>query len=664
MTNRTDLHQLAANTIRILAAEAVEKAKSGHPGMPMGMADVAVTLWARFLKHNPTDPHWPNRDRFILSAGHGSMLLYSLLHLTGYDLSLDELKSFRQWGSRTPGHPEGHLTPGVETTTGPLGQGISNAVGFAIAEAWLAARFNRPDYAVVDHYTYVIASDGDLQEGVCHEACALAGHLGLSKLIVLYDDNGIQIDGPTLLTFSEDVRQRFAAYGWHTLAVDGHDPKAVTVALAAAQAETERPSLIACRTTIGYGSPNKANTAAVHGAPLGAKELRLTKAALDWPLDKAFHVPETVQQFMDARGQGASAQAKWEALFAAYREAHPELAAELEAAMAGELPAFGPSELPRFEVGTEVATRAASGKVLAEIVPLIPQLLGGSADLTGSNKTMVEGMERIQKDNWQGRYLHYGVREHGMGAIMNGLALHGGVIPYGGTFLVFSDYMRGAIRLAAMMGLRIIYVFTHDSIGLGEDGPTHQPIEHLMALRAIPNLWVVRPADANETAVAWQMALERTAGPTALALTRQSVPTLDPELAQSARFGAYAIGASEDDRAAILATGSEVAIALTAQRDLAAQGIAARVVSMPCRELFAVQSDAYQRSVLPQTIAARVSIEAGITAGWQEYVGPHGVTIGLDRFGASAPYQVLYREFGLTAQAMVDAVKQAIGAHK
>lgn len=662
MTEHTSLPQLAANTVRVLAAEAVQKAKSGHPGMPMGMADAAVTLWSRFLKHNPADPGWPDRDRFVLSAGHGSMLLYCLLHLTGYDLPLDELKNFRQWGSRTPGHPENHVTPGVEITTGPLGQGLSSAVGFAIAEAWLAARFNRPSFSIVDHYTYVIASDGDLQEGVSHEACALAGHLGLGKLIVLYDDNGIQIDGPTQLAFSEDVSQRFAGYGWHTLAVDGHDPEAVAAAIQAAQDETERPSLIACRTVIGFGSPNKANTSKVHGAPLGVEELRLTKAALGWPLDGGFSVPPGVRQFLDARERGAGAQAEWEELFSAYHEKFPELAAQFRGMMAAKLPSHWRSKLPRFKVGTKMATRAASGQVLAGIVPVIPQLLGGSADLTESNKTIVEGMGTVQQDNWYGRYMHYGVREHGMGAIMNGLALHGGVIPYGGTFLVFSDYMRGAIRLAAMMEQQVIYVFTHDSIGLGEDGPTHQPVEHLVALRAIPNLWVVRPADANETAVAWQIALERTAGPTALSLTRQGLPTLDRELAQFARYGAYAIGASSDDQAAILATGSEVEIAMAAQKELAAQGIPTRVISMPCRELFDVQPDAYKQSILPDKLTARVSIEAGITSGWHQYLGSHGVALGLDRFGASAPYEVLYREFGLTPQAVVAAVKQALAS--
>lgn len=652
-------HQLIANTIRFLAADAVQKANSGHPGMPMGMADVAVTLWSQFLQHNPADPHWPNRDRFILSGGHGSMLLYSLLHLSGYDLPLDEIKNFRQWGSLTPGHPESHLTPGVEMTTGPLGQGISSAVGFAAAEQWLAAQFNRPDFPIVDHYTYVLAGDGDMQEGVSHEACALAGHWGLGKLIVLYDDNGIQIDGSTRLAFTEDVLARFRAYGWHTQAVDGHDPESVAQAIRNAQAESGKPSLIACKTVIGYGSPNKAGTHSVHGEPLGNEEVRLAKEALGWPVEPTFLVPEEARAYLNGRSKGQKAQDEWSALMADYAQAYPELAAQFTAAMAGDLPAGWEAALPQFETGSKLATRAASGKVLAGIVPAVPQMLGGSADLTGSNKTDVKGYAALQKNDWHGRYVHYGVREHGMGAIMNGMALHGGVIPYGGTFLVFSDYMRGAIRLAAIMEKLVVYVFTHDSIGLGEDGPTHQPIEHLMSLRAIPNLWVFRPADANETAVAWQVALERKNGPTALALTRQELPSLDPVLAQKARFGAYPIGASDDDVAAILATGSEVEIALQAQAQLAAEGIKARVVSMPCWELYAEQADDYQQTVLPKRITARVSIEAGITPGWQEHLRG-GIAIGLDHFGASAPYQTLYREFGLTAEAVVTAVKQQL----
>ena len=654
-----NLHQLTANTIRFLAVDAVQRASSGHPGMPMGMADIAVTLWSEFLKHNPADPRWFNRDRFILSGGHGSMLLYSLLHLSGYELPLEELKNFRQWGSLTPGHPESHLTQGVEMTTGPLGQGISSAVGFAAAEQWLAAQFNRPDFPLVDHTTFVFAGDGDLQEGISHEACALAGHWGLGKLIVFYDDNGIQIDGSTQLAFTEDVATRFTAYGWHIQEIDGHDPLAIATAIKAAQDASDRPSLIACKTVIGYGSPNKAGTHSVHGEPLGADEIRLTKEALGWPVQPPFYIPDEANAYLNGRIRGTQAQAEWEALRKRYEQACPHLSQQFSAMIAKGLPADWTNALPQFESGSKLATRAASGKILAEIVPVIPQMLGGSADLTGSNKTDVKGVPAVQKNAWQGRYVHYGVREHGMGAIMNGMALHGGVIPYGGTFLVFSDYMRGSIRLAALMEQQVVYVFTHDSIGLGEDGPTHQPVEHLMALRAIPNLWVMRPADANETAVSWQIALERKDGPTVLALTRQGLPSLAPTVAQQAHKGAYAIGASEDDVAAILATGSEVEIALAAQAELEEMGIKARIVSMPCWELYEEQTPFYQQSVLPDTITNRVSIEAGITRGWQEYL-QGGIAIGLDHFGASAPYQTLYREFGLTVENVVTAVMQQL----
>ncbi len=657
MLQREELPRLAADTIRFLAADAVQKANSGHPGMPMGMADAAVALWRQFLRHNPSDPHWPNRDRFILSAGHGSMLLYSLLHLTGYDLPLAEIQQFRQWGSLTPGHPESHLTPGVETTTGPLGQGISNAVGFSLAEAWLAARFNRPEFPIVDHFTYTICSDGDLQEGIAHEACALAGHLGLGKLIALYDDNDIQIDGPTHLAFSENVLQRFEAYGWHTSRVDGHDPESVAEALRAAREVTDRPSLIACKTIIGFGSPNRAGTNKIHGEPMGEAEIRLTKDKLGWPADAHFMVPGEVREFLDAREAGSAAQEAWESLFAAYRATYPDLAAEFETMVRGDLPDGWQADLPAFAPGSSMATRAASGKVLEALVPRIPQMLGGSADLTGSNKTDVKGTGTIQKADMTGRYIHYGVREHGMGAIMNGMALHGGVIPYGGTFLVFSDYMRASIRLAALMEQQVIYVFTHDSIGLGEDGPTHQPVEQLMALRAMPNLWVIRPAEANETAAAWQIALERKDGPTALALTRQNLPTLESTVATGALRGGYAIGASPDDVAAILATGSEVTIALEAQARLAQAGSRVRVVSLPCWELFDRQDEGYRDSVLPATISARVSIEAGVTHGWKKYLGDRGTALGLDHFGASAPYETLYAQFGLTTDALEAAVK-------
>ena len=625
--------------------------------MPMGMADAAVALWKNYLRHNPNDPHWANRDRFILSAGHGSMLIYSLLHLTGYDLPLEQIKQFRQWGSLTPGHPESHLTPGVETTTGPLGQGISNSVGFAIAEEWLANRYNRPNFPIVDHHTYVICSDGDIQEGVSHEACALAGHLGLGKLIVLYDDNGIQIDGSTDLAFSEDVLQRFEAYGWHTTRVDGHDHDAVTAAIEAAKAVSDKPSMIACKTVIGFGSPNKAGTKGIHGSPMGDEEIRLTKEALGWPADEHFLVPGDVKEWMDVRETGIAEHGAWQMLFDGYQAAYPDLAAEFLASMAGELPAGWEEALKPFDADSKMATRAASGKVLEQLVPAIPDLLGGSADLTGSNKTIVADTGHLQNGSIDGRYVYYGVREHGMAAIMNGLALHGGVIPYGGTFLVFSDYMRGGMRLSAISEKRVIYVLTHDSIGLGEDGPTHQPIEHLMALRTIPNLYVFRPAEANETAIAWEMALKRKDGPAVLALTRQGLPSLDPAVAANGRHGGYAIGAGDDDQAIILASGSEVEIAMHAQARLADEGISARVVSMLSWELFDEQPEDYKASVLPEAITARVSIEAGVTLGWQKYVGRRGIAIGLDHFGASAPYEVLYEKFGLTAEKVVEAVK-------
>lgn len=662
MSESTQLSRLAANTIRFLAADAVQKAESGHPGMPMGMADVAVTLWTQFMNHNPADPQWANRDRFVLSAGHGSMLIYSLLHLTGYDLPLSELQNFRQWGSKTPGHPEYGHTVGVEITTGPLGQGISSSVGFALAEQWLAGQFNKPGYNLVDHYTYVIASDGDLQEGISHEACALAGHWGLGKLIVLYDDNGISIDGPTHLSFTEDVLKRFEAYGWQVERVDGHNGQAVAEAIARAKAVTDKPSLIACKTIIGYGSPNKANSSGIHGSPMGEAEIVLTKEALGWPKEAKFLIPAEVQTFMNGREKGQKLQAEWQALFDRYAQEYPAEAEKFLHMISGQLPAGWLDQLPKFEEGSKVATRSASGKVLAGLVPVIPQLLGGSADLTGSNLTDVKGTGHLKKGALTGRYIYYGVREHGMGAIMNGLALHGGVIPYGGTFLVFSDYMRGAMRLAALMNQRVVYVLTHDSIGLGEDGPTHQPIEHLLALRSIPNLWVFRPAEAHETAVGWQVALERTDGPTVLVLTRQGLPTLPAGVAAGASKGAYAIGASADDQLALLATGSEVEIALLAQKQLATEGLKARVVSMPCWELFDQQDEAYKESVLPSSLTARVSMEAATTLGWHKYVGSGGVAIGLDHFGASAPYQTLYEKFGLTAGAMVAAAKKLISS--
>ena len=656
-----ELLNRAANVVRGLAIDAIQKANSGHPGLPLGMADVATVLWTHFLKHNPSDPRWHDRDRFVLSAGHGSMLLYSLLHLTGYDLPMSELQAFRQWESKTPGHPEYGLTPGVETTTGPLGQGISNAVGMAFTERWLAARFNRPHFPVVDHFTYVIASDGDVMEGVSHESCALAGHLKLGKLIVLYDDNRISIDGPTHLSFSEDVLARFEAYGWHIQSVDGHDPAAIYQALHAAQLEVNRPSIIACKTTIGFGSPNRAGTAKVHGEPLGEEEVKLTKQKLGLPEEQQFYIPDDVLQFMRrALVNGARQQEEWEALFRSYREEFTQLSLEFTRVMEGELPAGWENELPTFTSEKPLATRAASGAVINALSQHIPQFVGGSADLTPSNNTKPANEKAITPEDFTGRYIHFGVREHGMAAMLNGMALHGGVIPYGGTFLVFSDYMRPGIRLAALMGVPVIYVFTHDSIGLGEDGPTHQPIEHLASLRAIPNLWVIRPADANETAEAWKIALQRRDGPTALALTRQKLPVLERQNlgyapASEAAYGGYALLPQPNPDVLLLASGSEVHIALEAQQLLENEQISAQVVSMPCWELFDLQPEDYREKVLPASAKARVAIEAGVTLGWQKYVGKSGKIIGLDHFGASAPYQDIYQGFGLTAEKVAEA---------
>jgi len=655
-TDHASPDQLCINTIRTLAMDAVQKANSGHPGLPMGAAAMAYVLWTRFLRHHPTNPSWPNRDRFILSAGHGCMLLYSLLHLTGYDLPLDELKRFRQWGSRTPGHSEYGLTPGVETTTGPLGQGFGNGVGMAIAERFLANHFNRPGYRIVDHYVYAIVSDGDLMEGISSEAASLAGHLGLGKLIYLYDDNRITIDGSTSLAFTENVGQRFEAYGWHVQRVDGNDLKEVEAALSAAQAATERPSLIIARTHIAYGSPNKQDTAEAHGAPLGEEEVKLTKRALGWPLEPAFYIPdEALAHFREALQRGRAWEAQWQAQFDAYAAAHPELAAEWRTVMNGRLPEGWADKIPTFTPGGgSMATREASGKVLNAIAPHLPTLIGGSADLTPSNNTYLKGYGDFQRDNVGARNLHFGVREHAMGSILNGMALHGGVIPYGGTFLIFSDYMRPAIRLAALSHIHVIYVFTHDSIGLGEDGPTHEPIEHLASLRAMPNLTVIRPADANETAVAWRVALEHRGGPVALALTRQKLPVLDRTTLASAdllRRGAYVLtdaGNGQPD-IILIATGSEVQLALEARQRLAARGIGARVVSMPSWELFEQQPDSYRDEVLPPSVTARLAIEAASPHGWHRYVGTMGAVIGMTRYGASAPYHVLMEQFGFTA---------------
>ena len=639
-----------ANSIRGLAMDGVQQANSGHPGMPLGMADVASLLWARYLKFDPQRPSWPDRDRFVLSAGHGSMLLYALLHLSGYDLPLEQLKQFRQWGSQTPGHPERHDTPGVEMTTGPLGQGISSAVGIALAERWLAARFNRPDFNLVDHHTYVIAGDGDLMEGISGEASSLAGHWGLGKLIVFYDDNHISIDGSTSISFTEDVAMRYTAYGWGTWHVDGHNPDAVAAALEEALADGERPSLIACRTIIGFGSPNRQGTAKAHGEPLGAEEVRLTKEALGLP-QEAFWADPAAYQILGAAGKaGADEHTLWHDLLEQYTAVYPQEAAEFKRTMHGELPP-GWDDF-NVEYTAPDATRNTAHKALNVLAQRVPELLGGSADLTGSNKTDLTGAQDIQKGAFDGRYLRFGVRENGMGAILNGLALHGGIIPYGGTFLVFSDYMRPTIRLAALMKLGVIYVFTHDSIGLGEDGPTHQPIEHLAALRAIPNLTVFRPADAYESVVGWKTAVARRTSPTAFALTRQKLPLLPPALAEGARNGAYILVDVPAPQVILMGSGSEVHIAVEAQKQLAAQGVAARVVSFPSWELFDEMPSAYRDAVLPPDVTARVAIEAGIAQGWDKYVGSQGAVISIEHFGASAPFEILYEKFGLTPEAM------------
>ncbi len=653
-----------ATTIRGLSMDGVQAANSGHPGLPLGMADVSAVLWSEFLQFNPTNPQWFDRDRFVLSGGHGSMLLYSLLHLYGYDLPLDELKNFRQWGSKTPGHPELHITPGIETTTGPLGQGISTAVGMALAEVSLSARFNQPGHEVVDHFTYVIASDGDLEEGISHEACAFAGHNKLGKLIVLYDDNDITIDGPTSLSFSEDVLKRFDAYGWHTLRVDGHDYDEIRAAIQNAKNTTNKPTIIACKTIIGYGSPNKAGTSNVHGSPLGAEEIKLTKANIGLPEDEDFHVPEEVQDYSKKIAQnGEKVEILWKEKFEAYATEHHELAKQFLADLEGNIPeeAF---EIPEFD-SNPIATRSASGKTLDFMAPRISSLIGGSADLTPSNNTFPKGETAFSQNNPKGRYIHYGIREHGMGAILNGLAVHGGITPYSGTFFVFSDYMRHSMRLAAMMGLRVIYVMTHDSIGLGEDGPTHQPIEHLSSFRAMPNMSVIRPMGANETAEAWKSALRRKNGPTTLVLTRQKLPVYDRKAlgfssASGAAKGGYVLTEDEGFKGIIIATGSEVEVAVNAKALLNEKGIPVRIVSMPSTDIFDNQSSDYKESVLPSSCKAKVSIEAGSTQSWYKYVGLEGKTIGLDRFGVSGPYKVLFEKLGLTAEAVAEAVEKLV----
>lgn len=658
-----------ANAIRALSMDAIQKANSGHPGAPMGMADIAEVLWNNFLKHNPANPKWVNRDRFVLSNGHGSMLIYSLLHLSGYDLPMEEIKNFRQLHSRTPGHPEYGYTPGVETTTGPLGQGITNAVGMAIAEKVLMGQFNRDGHHIVDHYTYVFLGDGCLMEGISHEACSLAGTLGLGKLIAFWDDNGISIDGHVEGWFTDDTPRRFEAYGWHIARdVDGHDPKAVHKAILEARSVNDKPSLICCKTVIGYGAPNLCGSHDCHGAALGEDEVAATRENLCWR-HEPFVMPPKIYAGWDARKKGAEAEQAWNEKFAGYRDAYPELAAEFERRMAGELPADWPEKAGAFiqavaAKGETMATRKASQAALNGYGPALPELLGGSADLTGSNNTNWKGSKGLSNTVSDGNYLHYGVREFGMSAIMSGMALHGGFIPYGGTFLVFSDYARNGLRMAALMKIRTIFVFTHDSIGLGEDGPTHQPIEHVTSLRIIPNMQVWRPCDTVETAVAWRAAIERKDGPTSLVLTRQNLPHQERDhdkIAGIAR-GGYVLNDAEGGgpHAIIVATGSEIGIAMEAQRLLADRGVKARVVSMPCAEVFDAQDHAYRESVLPSNITARVAVEAGVTGGWHKYVGMGGKVIGIDRFGESAPASDLFKQFGFTAGNVTQAVAEIL----
>jgi transketolase len=655
-TKAASLDDLCVNTLRFLAVDMVQQARSGHPGLPMGSAAMAYALWDRFLKFNPRDPAWPDRDRFVLSAGHGCALLYSLLHLTGFDLPLDELKRFRQWGSKTPGHPEYGHTPGIEATTGPLGQGIANAVGMAIAETSLAARYNRPGHPIVDHYTYVLCGDGDLMEGVSAEACSLAGHLKLGKLIVLYADNRISIEGSTNVAFTEDRLARFAAYEWHVQRVEeSNNVEAVARALQAARDVKDKPSFIAVHTHIGYGSPHKQDTAAAHGEPLGEEEERLARQHLGWPAEPPFLIPpEALAHFRRAIERGARWQQDWEDRFRAYEAAYPELAKELRRIMAGELPPGWDADLPRFAASQgPMATRAASGQAINAVAPKLPELMGGSADLAPSTDTLMKNEDNYQPASRAGRNLHFGVREHAMGAIVNGMALHKGFVPYCATFLIFSDYMRPPIRLAAMNGLGVIYVFTHDSIGLGEDGPTHQPVEQLLGLRSVLGLQVIRPADANETVAAWRVAIASRRRPTALILTRQKLPILDlaqyPQLPEGVGKGGYILAdaGGKVPEVILVATGSEVQLALQARDKLAAEKVQARVVSLPCWELFEDQPAAYRSQVLSPGVPV-LAIEAGLSLGWRSYLGPSWAVIGVDRYGASAPGDAVMREYGFT----------------
>jgi transketolase len=663
-------HELTVKTIKGLAMDAVQKANSGHPGMPMGCASLATVLWTEFLVHDPSDPSWFDRDRFVLSAGHGSMLLYSLLHLTGYDLPMSELQNFRQWGAKTAGHPEHEHCPGVDVTTGPLGTGFAAGVGMALAERFLATRYNRPGHAVVDHFTWGIVSDGDLMEGIASEAASLAGHLGLGKLIYLYDDNQISIDGTTDISFTEDVGARFVAYGWHVQHVDGHDPAAVRQAIAKARAEGDKPSLIACRTTIAHGSPNKAGSSDAHGAALGAAEVAATKQAMDWPVEPTFFVPESVREAMAEQLPVLQRDhAGWTSRFARYRAEHAELATELEGMIEGKLPqavfAALDAALASFAIGSSVATRKAGHKVLSVLVEAHPTLLGGSADLAGSNGVLMPGTPGQSKAHPEGRNIHFGVREHGMAGVCNGIALHGGLRVFDATFLVFSDFMRGAVRLSALMGLPVVHVFTHDSFWLGEDGPTHQPIEQLASLRAMPELYVIRPADARETVGAWRLALMRTSGPTALLLTRQNLPTFATTSVEGVARGGYVVwepeGVAVGGLAGIfLATGSEVELAIRAAQELAAKGTAIRVVSLVCWEAFANQSAEYRESVLPRAIGRerRLAIEAGCSMGWERFADH---VLGIDHFGASAPAEVLAEKFGFSVEGVLAKWAAALG---
>jgi len=682
MSDKNELEKQYIDTIRFLAVDAIEKAKSGHPGMPLGAAAAAFTLWTKHLKHNPKNPQWPDRDRFVLSAGHASMLLYSLLHLTGYDLTLDDIKNFRQWGSRTPGHPEYKHVPGVEVTTGPLGQGLANAVGMAIAEAHLAARFNREDQKIVDHFTYVMAGDGDMMEGVVAEACSLAGHLRLGRLIVLYDDNRVTLAGSAALSSTENIEQRFKAYGWQVLKVaDGNDVAAIDKAIKKAKRETEKPSLICVSSTIGYGAPGRQGSCEAHGSPLGADELKKTKDALCWLADSPFSVPENVYTFFrKAVSRGKKYEKQWQESFNNFRQKDPALAAEFECLMKGNLPEGWEAALSDFPNGSkDVATRKAGEIVMQSLAAKIPELMGGSADLNPSCFTWLKGMGDFQSAqlskeglhgmvggawDYSGRNIHFGVREHAMGSITVGMALHGGIIPYTATFLTFADYMRPPMRLAAMMGLRAVFVFTHDSIGVGEDGPTHQPVEQIMNLRQVPNMTVIRPADANETLEAWKIAVTNTKGPTTLIFSRQNLPVLDRGFCNAAsgtKQGGYILWESALNPDVILiATGSEVSLTLTAARKLAETGTKVRVVSMPCWEIFDRQPPEYRESVLPSRISARIAVEAGIKLGWEHYVGLNGKIIGMETFGASAPGPVLYEKFGFTVEKIVEAAQELL----